>query len=65
MRALGAWSGSWTPPPRRKTGRDEFDRAVDELRVAAQGPQYLSRDEVLDAHVTRYLELLDTIKRTN
>ncbi|WP_332671498.1 polysaccharide pyruvyl transferase family protein [Aromatoleum sp.] len=65
LRAVGAWSPNWTPPPRRKTGREEFDRAADELRVAVRGPQYLSRDEVLDAHVYRYLELLDSMKRGN
>lgn len=63
LRSIGAWSQHWTPPPRRKTGHEEFGRAVEELRIAAARPQYLSADNVLDAHVNRYLELLDGMKR--
>lgn len=65
LRSIGAWSRNWTPPPRRKTCREEFDRATNELHVAARRQPYLSRDELLDVHVNRYLELLDGIKRNN
>lgn len=59
LRSLGLWSNHWTPPPRIRTGSAEYERATNELRIAAEGTAYLSSETILNKHVERYLELVD------
>jgi succinoglycan biosynthesis protein ExoV len=61
LRALGAWSDAWTPPPENRTSREQFEMAAEQLRVAARGQQYLSEDGVLASHIERYLGLIDAM----
>lgn len=65
LRAFGVWSENWTPPPRIRTGTAEYERAANELRLAAQAPSYLSQESILDRHVERYLELVEKMSLHN
>lgn len=62
LRSIGMWSRHWTPPPVRKTGPEEFGRAVRDLKRAAESPPRLSADALLDQHVGRYVELVERFR---
>ncbi len=63
LRSLGIWSENWTPPPLARTGALEYERAANELRIAASASSYLSPDSTLNRHVDRYLELINKVRR--
>lgn len=63
LRSTGFWSENWTRPPRPPTGAAEYERALNELKAAAHGPSFLSRESTLNGHIERYLELIEKIRR--
>lgn len=62
LHTAGLWSDRWTPAPRKRTGSRQFERAVEELRMASLSPALLSEDRLLDNHVERYLGLLEQLR---
>lgn len=63
LRNTGIWSADWTPPPVKRTGKEAFRKALQELGVAARREPLLSPENVLQGHLSRYLQLLDALSR--
>lgn len=62
LRSVGVWSENWTKPPRTPTGIPEYERALNEMKAAANAPSYLSNELTLNRHIERYGELIERIR---
>jgi hypothetical protein len=57
------WSTRWTEPPPAPTGESERHAALRQLEQASRGQTYLSAEALLQQHVERYLDKLESFRR--
>lgn len=63
LRGAGLAQSGWTEPPPARSGPAQRARAIEALRAASHGREFLSSDSVVQRHTERYLERLDALKR--
>lgn len=63
LRALGLWSGAWTPPLPAASPPGVRDQARRDLLRASTTRPYLSADAVCESLAARYLEKIETVRK--
>ena len=63
LQRSGMWSTRWTEPPPAPTGESERHAALRQLEQASRGQTYLSAEALLQQHVERYLDKLESFRR--